>query len=121
MPWYVAASPFTQIDPRRAATLTFRTWRSPRHEATDIKIVVIGGSGRVGEKLVYFLRQDDYRVLEASPTHGVDAVTGQGLDRALDGAEVVVDCSNAPELDGDAAVRFFGAAGRRLIAAGRAR
>jgi uncharacterized protein YbjT (DUF2867 family) len=85
-----------------------------------MKIVVIGGSGRVGEKLVYYLRRDAYRVLEASPTYGVDAVTGQGLDRALDGAEVVVDCSNAPELDGDAAVRFFEAAGRRLMPAGRA-
>lgn len=85
-----------------------------------MKIVVIGGSGRIGEKLVYNLRQDDYRVLEASPTYGVDAVTGQGLDRALEGADVVVDCSNAPELDGDSALRFFEAAGHRLMDAGRA-
>jgi uncharacterized protein YbjT (DUF2867 family) len=85
-----------------------------------MKIVVIGGSGRIGEKLVYNLRQDDYRVLEASPTFGVDAVTGRGLARALEGADVVVDCSNAPELDGDSALRFFEAAGHRLMAAGRA-
>jgi len=85
-----------------------------------MKIVVIGGSGRVGEKLVYNLRQDDYRVLEASPTFGVDAVSGRGLDRAFEGADVVVDCSNAPQLDSDSALRFFEAAGRRLAAAGRA-
>jgi len=85
-----------------------------------MKIVVIGASGRIGEKLVYNLRQDDHRVREASPSYGVDAVTGQGLDLALDGAEAVVDCSNAPDLSGDAALRFFEAAGRRLMAAGRA-
>jgi len=82
-----------------------------------MKIVVIGGSGRIGEKLVYNLRQDDYRVLEASPTYGVDVVTGRGLAWALEGAEVVVDCSNAPELQGDAPLRFFEAAGLRLTAA----
>jgi uncharacterized protein YbjT (DUF2867 family) len=85
-----------------------------------MKIVVIGGNGRIGEKLVCNLRQDDYRVLEASPSFGVDAVTGRGLDRALEGADVVVDCSNAPQLDGDSALRFFEAAGRRLMASGRA-
>lgn len=85
-----------------------------------MKIVVIGGSGRIGEKVVYNLRQDDHRVLEASPTFGVDAVTGRGLDWALEGADVVVDCSNAPQLDATSALRFFEAAGRRLMAAGRA-
>jgi uncharacterized protein YbjT (DUF2867 family) len=85
-----------------------------------MKIVVIGGSGRTGEKLVYNLRQDDCQVLAASPSCGVDAVTGRGLDAALDGADVVVDCSNSPELTGDAPLRFFEAAGLRLMAAGRA-
>ncbi len=85
-----------------------------------MKIVVIGGSGRIGEKLVFNLRQDDFRVLEASPTYGVDAVSGWGLDQALEGATVVVDVSNSPSLDGDAALRFFETAGRRLTAAARA-
>jgi uncharacterized protein YbjT (DUF2867 family) len=85
-----------------------------------MKIVVIGGSGRIGEKVVHNLRQEDYRVFEASPTFGVDAVTGRGLDQALEGADVVVDCSQAPDLDGEAALRFFEAAGLRLMAAGRA-
>ena len=83
-----------------------------------MKIVVIGGAGRIGEKLVFNLRQDDCRVLAGSPTCGVDAVTGRGLDLALEGADVVVDCSNALQLDGDSALRFFEAAGRRLMAAG---
>jgi uncharacterized protein YbjT (DUF2867 family) len=59
-------------------------------------------------------------VLEASPTYGVDTVTGEGLDQALDGAQVVVDVSNSPSLEGDAALKFFEASGRRLTAAGRA-
>ncbi|MES2035926.1 MAG: SDR family oxidoreductase [Pseudomonadota bacterium] len=85
-----------------------------------MKIVVIGGSGRIGEKLVFNLRQDDYRVLEGSPSFGVDAVTGEGLDQALEGAQVLVDVSNSPQLDGEAAMRFFETAGRRLTAAARA-
>jgi uncharacterized protein YbjT (DUF2867 family) len=84
-----------------------------------MKIVVIGGSGRIGKKLVFNLRQDDFRVLEASPSYGVDSVTGYGLDQALEGANVVVDVSNSPSLDGDAALRFFEASGRRLMTAGR--
>jgi uncharacterized protein YbjT (DUF2867 family) len=85
-----------------------------------MKIVVIGGSGRIGEKLVFNLRQDDFRVLEASPTFGVDTISGFGLDQALEGAQVVVDVSNSPSLDGAAALRFFEASGRRLLAAARA-
>ena len=85
-----------------------------------MKIVVVGGSGRIGKKLVYNLRQDDFRVLEASPTYGVNAVNGEGLERALDGAQVVVDVSNSPSLDGASALRFFESSGRRLLAAGRA-
>jgi uncharacterized protein YbjT (DUF2867 family) len=85
-----------------------------------MKIVVIGGSGRIGEKLVRNLRQEDLRVFEASPTFGVDTVTGIGLAEALDGAEIVVDVSNSPSLDGAAALRFFETSGRNLLAAGRA-
>jgi len=84
-----------------------------------MKIVVIGGSGRIGEKLVRNLRQQDLRVFEASPTFGVDTVTGVGLQRALEGAQIVVDVSNSPSLDGQAALRFFATSGRNLLAAGR--
>jgi uncharacterized protein YbjT (DUF2867 family) len=85
-----------------------------------MKIVVIGGGGRIGKKLVFNLRQDDFRVLEASRSFGVDTVSGFGLNQALEGAEVVVDVSNSPSLEGAAALRFFEASGRRLAAAGRA-
>lgn len=85
-----------------------------------MKIVVIGGSGRIGERLVRNLRQEDCRVFEASPSYGVDAVTGQGLAEALAEAEIVVDVSNSPSLEGPAALRFFETAGRNLAAAGRA-
>ena len=61
-----------------------------------MKIVVVGGSGRIGEKLVYNLRQDGYSVFEASPSSGVNATTGTGLVKVLTGAEVVVDVSNSP-------------------------
>ncbi|CAN7212163.1 NAD(P)H-binding protein [Phenylobacterium sp. LjRoot225] len=85
-----------------------------------MKIVVIGGSGRIGEKLVYNLRQTDCMVLEASPTYGVNTITGEGLDDALAGADGVVDVSNSPSLDGAAALHFFELSGRRLLAAGKA-
>lgn len=84
-----------------------------------MKIVVIGGTGRVGGKLVYNLRQDDYQVLEASPSCGVDTVTAKGLAAALTGAQVVVDVSNAPSLEGDAPLKFFEASSRNLVEAAR--
>ena len=85
-----------------------------------MKIVVIGGTGRIGEKLVRNLRQEDCRVFEASPTYGVDTVTGAGLEQVLADAEIVVDVSNSPSLEGTDALRFFQASGRNLMAAGRA-
>ena len=85
-----------------------------------MKIVVIGGSGRIGTKLVANLRQEDCRVFEASRRDGVDTVTGAGLERALEDAQIVVDVSNSPTLTGEAPLRFFEASGRNLLAAGRA-
>lgn len=84
-----------------------------------MKVVVIGGSGRIGKRVVRNLRQEDLRVFEASPTFGVDTVTGAGLEQALQDAEIVVDVSNAPALDGATALRFFEASSRNLLAAGR--
>lgn len=84
-----------------------------------MKIVVIGGSGRIGRKLVGQLRQAGVDTVAASPSLGVDAVTGDGLAAALNGADVVVDVSNSPSLDGAAALRFFESAGHNLLAAGR--
>lgn len=85
-----------------------------------MKIVVVGGSGRIGGRLVYNLRQDDYRVLEASPSFGVDTLTEVGLARALEGATAVVDVTQSPSLDGADAKTFFQTSGRNLLAAARA-
>jgi uncharacterized protein YbjT (DUF2867 family) len=85
-----------------------------------MKSVVIGATGRTGEKLVRALRRDGFVVVEASPSRGVDTVTGRGLDQALDGAAIVIDVTNSPSPDGAAALRFFEASGRRLLAAAKA-
>ena len=85
-----------------------------------MKIVVIGASGIVGEKLVRHLQQGNDTVVKGSPTHGVNTITGEGLDQALRGADVVVDVSNSPTLDGPGAIGFFEASSRRLLAAGKA-
>jgi hypothetical protein len=63
-----------------------------------MKIVVIGGSGRIGQKLVYNLHQDSCCVFEASPSFGVNTITGSGPAEALTGAGIVVDVSNSPSL-----------------------
>jgi uncharacterized protein YbjT (DUF2867 family) len=84
-----------------------------------MKIVVIGGDGRIGSRLVSTLRKRNYWVLPASPTTGVDAVSGMGLADALTAAEVVVDVSNVPSLDGDNALQFFETSTRNLLQAGR--
>lgn len=85
-----------------------------------MKIVVLGASGRIGRKLVRTLRQTGRDVVEASPTFGIDSVTGVGLAQALEGAGAVVDVSNSPSLEEADALRFFETSGRNLLAAGRA-
>ena len=82
-----------------------------------MKIVVVGGSGLIGKKLVAHLRQRGHQVLAASPSTGVNAVTGEGLAQALDGARVVVDVSNAPSWEDNAVLAFFETSTRNLLAA----
>ena len=82
-----------------------------------MKIVVIGGSGLIGTKLVSRLRQKGHEVLAASPNSGVNTVTGEGLAEALAGAQVVVDVANSPSFDTKVALEFFVAAGHNLLAA----
>jgi uncharacterized protein YbjT (DUF2867 family) len=82
-----------------------------------MKIVVIGGSGLIGSKLVEKLREHGHDPLPASPNTGVDTVTGEGLADALVGAEVVVDVSNAPDWDDDAVMKFFQTSTGNLLAA----
>ena len=82
-----------------------------------MKIVVIGGTGLIGSKLVSRLRQKQHDVLAASPNSGVNTVTGEGLAEALAGAHVVVDLANSPSFDAAPAMAFFRAAGHNLMAA----
>ncbi|TXH33346.1 MAG: SDR family oxidoreductase [Rhodospirillaceae bacterium] len=82
-----------------------------------MKIVVIGGTGLIGSKVVAILSKNSHEVIAASPSAGVNAVTGEGLDAALKGADVVVDVANSPSFADDAAMAFFRAAGNNLAAA----
>ena len=82
-----------------------------------MKIVVIGGSGLIGKRLVHILRQKGHDVTPASPSSGVNTVTGEGLAEALTGAQVVVDVANAPSWEDRAVMEFFERSGRNLLAA----
>lgn len=82
-----------------------------------MKIVVIGGSGLIGTKLVHELRSGGHDVVAAARSTGVNAVTGEGLSEALSGASVVVDVANSPSFEEAAAREFFAAVGRNLQAA----
>ena len=82
-----------------------------------MKIVVIGGSGLIGKKLVKLLGERGHKVVAASPATGVNTVTGEGLAEVLTGARVVVDVANAPSWEDKAVLEFFETAGRNLLAA----
>jgi uncharacterized protein YbjT (DUF2867 family) len=85
-----------------------------------MKIVVIGGTGLIGSKLVDLLRKRGAEVLAASPNTGVNTITGEGLSEALAGADVVVDVANSPSFEDAAVMEFFQASTRNLIAAEKA-
>lgn len=82
-----------------------------------MKIVVIGGTGLIGSKLVAILRHREQEVLSASPNSGVNTLTGEGLADALAGAHVVVDLENSPSFEDKAVMQFFETSGRNLLAA----
>lgn len=82
-----------------------------------MKIVVIGGSGLIGTKLVNRLRQLGHEVNAASPSSGVNTITGEGLTEALKGAAIVVDVANSPSFEERAVMEFFTTSGTNLLAA----
>ena len=82
-----------------------------------MKIVVIGGTGLIGSKVVKKLHADGHDALAASPATGVDTVTGRGLNKALQGAQVVVDVSNAPDWTDAAVMDFFQTSARNILTA----
>jgi uncharacterized protein YbjT (DUF2867 family) len=82
-----------------------------------MRIVVIGGTGLIGSKLVAKLDAHGHEAVPASPDTGVNTITGEGLSEVLEGAQVVVDVSNAPDWDDDAVMHFFQTSSRNLLAA----
>ncbi len=82
-----------------------------------MKIVVIGGTGLIGSKLVRILREHGHQVVPAAPDTGVNTITGEGLAEALTRAAVVVDVSNSPSLDDAAVLKFFETSTGNLLAA----
>jgi uncharacterized protein YbjT (DUF2867 family) len=82
-----------------------------------MKIVVIGGTGLIGSKVVSNLRQKGHEVIAAAPNTGVNTITGEGLAEAVAGAQVVIDLANSPNFADDDVMAFFKTSGRNLLAA----
>jgi uncharacterized protein YbjT (DUF2867 family) len=82
-----------------------------------MKIVVIGGTGRIGSKAVAILRQGGHEVVPAAPNTGINTITGEGLEQAMAGTQVVVDLANSPSFEDKAVLEFFQTSGRNLLAA----
>src|SRR5216110_3581699 len=81
-----------------------------------MKIVVIGGTGLIGSKLVNKLHEQGHEAVAAAPNTGVNTLTGEGLAEALKGASVVVDVSNSPSWEDAAVMKFFETSTRNLLA-----
>ena len=82
-----------------------------------MKIVVIGGTGLIGSKTSAILRERGHEVIAASPKNGINTITGEGLQQALAGAQVVVDLANSPSFEDKAVLEFFQTSGHNLLAA----
>src|SRR5437763_7272270 len=82
-----------------------------------MKIVVLGGTGLIGSKVVNLLRADGHEVVAAAPSEGVNSITGEGLTEALSGAQAVLDVTNAPSWDDKAVLEFFETSTRNVLAA----
>lgn len=82
-----------------------------------MKIVVIGGTGLIGSKVVANLRQEGHQVVAASPATGINTITGEGLAEAMKDTDVVIDLANSPSFEDKAVLEFFQTAGHNLLAA----
>ena len=82
-----------------------------------MKIVVIGGTGLIGSKVVEKLKQKRHEAIAAAPNTGVNTITGEGLKEAIAGAQVVIDLANSPSFEDKAVLEFFETSGRNLLAA----
>jgi len=82
-----------------------------------MKFVVIGGTGRIGSKVVAILREKGHDVVAAAPNTGVNTITGEGLKEAMEDTQVVIDLANSPSFEDKAVLEFFQTSGRNLLAA----
>ena len=82
-----------------------------------MKIVVIGGTGLIGSKTVAILRQGGHEVVAGSPQSGINSITGEGLNEAMAGTQVVIDLANSPSFEDNAVLEFFETSGGNLLAA----
>lgn len=82
-----------------------------------MKIVVVGGTGLIGSKVVTCLKEEDNEAIAASPDSGVNTLTGEGLAEVLEGASVVIDVSNSPSFEDEAVMEFFTTSTTNLLAA----
>src|SRR6478752_7164983 len=85
-----------------------------------MKVVVIGGTGLIGSKVVSKLTQRGHEALAAAPNTGVNTITGEGLAEALEGAQVVVDVANSPSFEESAVLEFFTTSTGNVLAAEKA-
>src|ERR1700737_4208423 len=90
---------------------------SPLMRGEFMKIVVIGGTGLIGSKVVEKLKQKGHEAIAAAPNTGVNTITGEGLKAAVAGAQVVIDLANSPSFEDKAVLEFFETSGRNLLAA----
>ena len=82
-----------------------------------MKIVVMGGTGLIGSKVIEKLKQKGHAAIAAAPSTGVNAITGEGLAAVMTDAEVVIDLENSPSFEDKAVLEFFETSGRNLLAA----
>ncbi|HEY2592102.1 MAG TPA: SDR family oxidoreductase, partial [Steroidobacteraceae bacterium] len=82
-----------------------------------MRIVVVGGTGLIGSKVVQKLKQKGHETIAAAPNTGINTITGEGLKEALVGAQVVIDLANSPSFEDKAVLEFFETSGRNLLAA----
>src|SRR6516225_5495920 len=101
----------------RAGLPTQKPLASNYNGGSNMKIVVIGGTGLIGSKTVAILRQGGHEVVAASPQSGVNTITGEGLKQAMAGTQVVIDLANSPSFEDEAVLKFFETSGRNLLAA----
>jgi uncharacterized protein YbjT (DUF2867 family) len=98
-------------------SIKYSTFLKGKFGRNNMKIVIFGGSGLIGTKLLNILNGQGHKTVSASPSHGVNAVTGKGLDEALKDADVVIDVMNSPSFEDNAVLNFFETSTNNLIAA----